>query len=153
MRLLILGGTEFVGRAVAEEALRRGWHVTLFNRGRKEVPPGVASVYGDRTSPDGLSALKPHGQDGWDAVIDTWKGAPRAVRDAALALQDRTARYVYISSRSVYTYPAPPGTAEDGPVVVASADAEDVDYAQAKRGGELAVEAAFGERAVLARVG
>ncbi|HEX5595464.1 MAG TPA: NAD-dependent epimerase/dehydratase family protein, partial [Micromonosporaceae bacterium] len=46
-----------------------------------------------------------------------------------------------------------PGTAEDGPVVVASADAEDVDYAQAKRGGELAVEAAFGERAVLARVG
>ncbi|HEX5540188.1 MAG TPA: NAD-dependent epimerase/dehydratase family protein, partial [Micromonospora sp.] len=153
MRLLILGGTEFVGRAVAEEALRRGWHVTLFNRGRKEPPPGVASVYGDRTSPNDLSALKQHGQDGWDAVIDTWKGAPRAVRDAALALEGRAARYVYISSRSVYTYPAAPGTAEDGPVVVASADAEDVDYAQAKRGGELAVEAAFGERAVLARVG
>ncbi|MFF7652632.1 NAD-dependent epimerase/dehydratase family protein [Streptomyces sp. NPDC007983] len=151
MRLLLLGGTEFVGRAVAEAALARGWQVTVFHRGRHAAPPGVTALHGDRTAPGGLAALE-HGA--WDAVVDTWSGAPSAVRDAARLLAGRARHYAYVSSRSVYAYPAPAGLAEDGPVVEASPDdGDDADYARAKRGGELAALSAFGDRALLARAG
>jgi nucleoside-diphosphate-sugar epimerase len=151
MRLLILGGTEFVGRAVSEEALNRGWQVTAFNRGRQESPPGTVALRGDRTAADGLSALA--GGE-WDIVVDTWTGAPSAVRDSAQLLAARAGHYVYVSSRSVYHHPAPAGLPEDGPLVDASPDdGESVDYARAKRGGELAATAAFGDRALLARAG
>lgn len=160
MKLLILGGTEFVGRAVTEAALARGWDVTVFHRGRHAPPPGVSELLGDRTADDGLAALAGYAEpaDGtytWDLVIDTWSGAPSAVRDAARLLSGRAARYTYVSSRSVYDYPAPAGLPEDGPLVEgASPDADgDVPYAQAKRGGELAVLDAFGGRALLARAG
>ncbi len=160
MRLLILGGTEFVGRAVTESALARGWEVTVFHRGRHAPPPGVAELLGDRTEEGGLAALAAVAPPGdgthtWDVVVDTWSGAPSAVRDAARLLSGRAARCVYVSSRSVYDYPAPAGLDEDGPLVEgASPDAgDDVPYALAKRGGELAVLDAFGDRAVLARAG
>ncbi|MGW2327904.1 NAD-dependent epimerase/dehydratase family protein [Streptomyces sp. NPDC001700] len=150
MRLLMLGGTEFVGRAVIEEALVRGWQVTAFNRGRRGTPPEVTALRGDRTAPGGLAAL----EDGeWDVVVDTWSGAPSVVREAARLLAGRVRTYVYVSSRSVYAYPAPAGQAEDGPVVEASPDSVDVDYAQAKRGGELAALSVFGDHALLARAG
>ena len=77
MRLLVLGGTEFVGRAVVEAALGRGWEVTVLNRGRHRLPHGVRALRGDRTAPDGLAALA---EGEWDAVVDTWSAAPRAVR-------------------------------------------------------------------------
>lgn len=150
MRLLVLGGTEFVGRAVTEEAVARGWDVTVFNRGRHAVPDGVVALRGDRTRADGLAALE---LGVWDVVVDTWSGAPWAVRESAERLSARAYRYVYISSRSVYEAPAPRGLAEDGPVVGGSPDARDAEYAEAKRGGELAALAAFGERALLARAG
>lgn len=166
MRLLILGGTEFVGRAVAEAALAREWEVTVFHRGRHEAPAGVRVLHGDRTAPDGLAALTAGapgtpgtgGTDDtapeWDVVVDTWSGAPSVVLDAARLLADRAGRYAYISSRSVYAYPTPAGLPEDGPLVEgASADAEASDYARDKRGGELAAEAAFGDRALLVRAG
>lgn len=160
MRLLILGGTEFVGRAVTEAALARGWDVTVFHRGRHAPPPGVAELLGDRTAEGGLAALagvaEPNdGSCTWDLVVDTWSGAPSAVRDAVRLLSGRAARYTYVSSRSVYDYPAPAGLSEDGPLVEgASPDAGgDVSYALAKRGGELAALDAFGDRALLARAG
>ncbi|WP_393060417.1 NAD-dependent epimerase/dehydratase family protein [Streptomyces sp. LN549] len=160
MRLLILGGTEFVGRAVTEAALARGWEVTVFHRGRHAPPPGVAELLGDRTAEGGLAALagvaEPNdGSCTWDLVVDTWSGAPSAVRDAVRLLSGRAARYTYVSSRSVYDYPAPAGLSEDGPLVEgASPDAGgDVSYALAKRGGELAALDAFGDRALLARAG
>ncbi|WP_067818001.1 NAD-dependent epimerase/dehydratase family protein [Actinomadura kijaniata] len=148
MRLLLLGGTEFVGRAVTEEALARGWEVTVFHRGRHAPPEGVTALHGDRLADDGLAAL-----DGgrWDTVVDTWSGAPRAVRDAARAV--RADRYVYISSRSVYAFPGGPGMNEDAPVVDGSPDADQEDYARDKRGGELAALEAFGDRALLVRAG
>ncbi|MGW0337176.1 NAD-dependent epimerase/dehydratase family protein [Streptomyces sp. NPDC003011] len=154
MRLLLLGGTEFAGRAVAEAALGRGWDVTVFHRGRHEPPAGVRSLHGDRTAPDGLAALD--GADGdWDAVVDTWSAAPRAVRDAARLLRDRARRYVYVSSCSVYAWPREAGYTEDAPLVEgASADAGQSDYARDKRGGELAAVEAFGaERSLLVRAG
>ncbi|MBC3839731.1 NAD-dependent epimerase/dehydratase family protein [Streptacidiphilus sp. 4-A2] len=151
MRLLILGGTEFVGRAVSDEALTRGWEVTLFNRGRLDSPPGVTALRGDRTEAGGLAEL---GHGTWDIVLDTWTGAPSAVRDSARLLSGRAAHYVYVSSRSVYEFPAPAGLPEEGPVVDADPDDDSPDdYARAKRGGELAALDAFGERALLARAG
>lgn len=150
MRLLILGGTEFVGRALADTAVAKGWQVTVFHRGRNEAPPGTVSLLGDRTAPGGLDRLA----DGtWDVVADTWSGAPSAVRDAARLLAGHADRYVYVSSRSVYTMPTPAGLPEDGPVVDASLDDGEVEYARAKRGGELAAADAFGDRALLVRAG
>ncbi|MEV7419628.1 NAD-dependent epimerase/dehydratase family protein [Streptomyces sp. NPDC089919] len=152
MKLLILGGTEFVGRALTEDALDRGWQVTVFHRGRHAPPPGAAALHGDRTDAAGLVALTGAGE--WDAVVDTWSGDPATVLAAARLLAPRAARYAYISSRSVYTYPSPAGLAEDGPVVDSAPDLTDVPYAEAKRGGELAVEAAFGaDRALHVRAG
>jgi nucleoside-diphosphate-sugar epimerase len=143
-RLLMLGGTEFVGRAVAEAALDQGWEVTVFHRGRHEPPPGVRSLLGDRTTTDGLAALA-DGPGEWDAVVDTWSGAPRAVRDAARLLAGRVSRHVYVSSCSVYAWPARAGYDENAPLVEgASADADGTDYARDKRGGELAALDAFG---------
>lgn len=151
MRLLILGGTEFVGRAVAEAALARGWQVTVFHRGRHEAPAGAVTLLGDRTAPDGLAALA---EGEWDAVVDTWSAAPSVVLAAARLLADRAGRYAYISSRSVYEQPAPAGLNEDGPLVTgASPEAGQTDYAQDKLGGELAAEEVFGDRALLVRAG
>ncbi|MGW2293658.1 SDR family oxidoreductase [Streptomyces violaceorubidus] len=152
MRLLVLGGTEFVGRAVVEAALGRGWEVTVLHRGRHAPPPGARALHGDRTAPDGLAALA---KGAWDAVVDTWSAAPRAVRDAARLLRDRAGRYVYVSSCSVYAWAPPAGYTEDAPLVEgASASAGQRDYARDKRGAELAVSDAFGaDRSVLVRSG
>lgn len=162
MRLLMLGGTEFVGRAVVESALARGWEVTVFHRGRHAPPAGVRSLLGNRTAPDGLAALvdasttgSTTGGHGWDVVVDTWSAAPRAVRDTARLLEGVAARYVYVSSCSVYAWPPTAGYDERSPLVEgASADAEQTDYALDKRGGELAAVEAFGpDRSLLVRSG
>jgi nucleoside-diphosphate-sugar epimerase len=155
MRLLVLGGTEFAGRAVVEAALGRGWEVTVLNRGRHAPVPGVRSLTGDRTAPGGLAALARGDEGDWDAVVDTWSAAPRAVHEAARLLRGRARRYVYVSSCSVYAWAPPAGYAEDATVVEgAEPGAEQRDYARDKRGGELAALDAFGERdSVLVRSG
>ena len=155
MRLRVLGGTGFVGRSVVEVAVARGDDVTVLNRGQRPAIAGATALVGDRRTPDGLAAL---GRDEWDVVVDTWDAEPYVVRDAAAALADRVGRYGYVSSRSVYDFEAATVYMnEDGKVVDASPDAgaagEEVAYAQAKRGGELAAEAVFGDRALLARAG
>jgi nucleoside-diphosphate-sugar epimerase len=112
----------------------------------------VRALHGDRTAPGGLAALS---DSAWDAVVDTWSAAPRAVRDAARLLRDRVGRYVYVSSCSVYDWAPPAGFTEDAPLVEgASPDAEQTDYARDKRGGELAALDAFGaDRTLLVRAG
>ncbi|MDQ0369567.1 NAD-dependent epimerase/dehydratase family protein [Catenuloplanes indicus] len=147
MRLLVLGGTEFVGRAVVEAAVARGWWVTVLNRGRNTVTQsGVVSLRGDRLAPDGLAAL-----DGlsFDAVVDTWSWAPSAVATAASTVS--AGAYAYISSRSVYAWPAAAGATESAPLVPPSDDV--ADYAGVKRAGELAASSVFGDRALLVRAG
>ena len=108
-RLLVLGGSDFVGRAVVDDALARGWDVTVLNRGTAPVPDGVRQLVGDRTRPDGLDALLADDvPQKWDVVVDTWSWAPAAARDAARLLAGRVPgddRYVYASSRSVYPHP------------------------------------------------
>jgi 2'-hydroxyisoflavone reductase len=153
MRLLVLGGTHHVGRAVVEEALARGDEVTTLTRGVSGPPAaGAQARYADRTDPAELrSAL---GDDTWDAVIDTWSFAPRVVRDSAALLADRAGHYGYVSTRSVYTWPIPSRADESAPVVDGDPDSDDgSDYSTAKRGGELATLAYFDGRSVLARAG
>jgi len=153
MRLLVLGGTHHVGRAVAETALARGDEVTTVNRGETGADvPGVRVRHADRTDRAQLgSAL---GDDSWDAVIDTWSRAPRVVSESAALLSGRAGHYSYVSSRSVYTWPIPAGVDESAPVVDGDAGSEQSDdYAAAKRGGELAVLEHFAGPSVLARAG
>jgi nucleoside-diphosphate-sugar epimerase len=153
MRLLVLGGTHHVGRAVVESALARGDDVTTLTRGESGPPAGGANArYADRTDPEALrSAL---GDDTWDAVIDTWSQAPRVVSDSAALLSGRVGHYGYVSSRSVYSWPIPSNADESAPVVDADASSDDgSDYAAAKRGGELAVLEHFNGPSVLARAG
>lgn len=152
MRLLMLGGTAFVGRAVVADALERGWSVTTFTRGVSgDATPGVEQLHGDRTVAADLAMLA--GRD-FDVVVDTWAGAPHAVRDSARMLADRAGCYVYVSSRSVYRSPLPVGADEGAPVVAGDPNSgEEDDYAAAKAGSELAAVAAFGDRALLARAG
>jgi nucleoside-diphosphate-sugar epimerase len=151
MRLLVLGGSSFVGRAVVEDGLRRGWTVTTFNRGHAPVVhERVERLLGDRLDPGDLVPLA---RRTWDYVVDTWSGAPRAARDSAAALADRARHYVYVSSGSVYAPPPPLGADESAQTVDAAPDAVDGEYPSRKRGSELAIEAAFGDRALFARAG
>jgi 2'-hydroxyisoflavone reductase len=153
MKLLVLGGTHHVGRAVVETALARGDDVTTLNRGLTGYqPPGARALHADRTDPAALRAAL--GEEPWDAVIDTWSGAPAVVADAATLLAGRAGHYGYVSSVSVYREPTPRGADESAPTVDADpASTDGGDYQAAKRGGELAAVAAFGDRALLARAG
>jgi len=114
LRLLVLGGTKFLGRAAVEEALARGHEVTLFNRGQTnpELFPEAEKLRGDR---DGdLSAME--GRE-WDAVIDPSGYVPRVVRAGAELLRRSVGHYVFVSSGSVYAEPYVPGYDETAPTV------------------------------------
>src|ERR1700730_1351242 len=116
MRLLVLGGTHHVGRAVTETALRRGDQVTPLTRGVSgPSAPGAEQLHADRT--DGTQLRAALGGRSWDAVIDTWSAAPRVVRESARLLPGRAGHYGYVSSRSVYQWPIAPGAGEGAPVV------------------------------------
>ncbi|HET6873670.1 MAG TPA: NAD-dependent epimerase/dehydratase family protein [Acidimicrobiales bacterium] len=153
MELLVLGGTHHVGRCVVEAALARGWSVTTLNRGLTPIAfNGATTLIADRTVPGALDEVV--GDRVWDAVIDTWSGPPAVVAASASALAGRAGHYGYVSSRSVYTWPIAPGLDETGPVVEGDPTSEDEpDYAKCKRGAELAVLEAFGDRGLLARAG
>lgn len=115
MKLLILGGTRFLGRALVDEALALGYEVTLFNRGRSnpDLYPQLERLRGDR---DGeLDALR--GRQ-WDVVVDTCGYVPRIVRQSAELLAGAVERYIFISSLSVHPFPMPRGTDETGEVAV-----------------------------------
>ncbi|WP_440106075.1 NAD-dependent epimerase/dehydratase family protein [Streptosporangium sp. H16] len=153
MKLLVLGGTHHVGRAIVETALERGDEVSTLNRGLSRSPaPGVRALVADRTDTAAVAAALA-GRE-WDAVIDTWAWAPRVVRDSACLLAGRTGYYGYVSSRGVHRWPWPTRADESAPLVDGDPAGDDsADYAAAKRGGELAVLESFGERALLARAG
>lgn len=108
MRILITGGTRFVGRHIAQAALDAGHEVTLFHRGRSgaDLFPQATHLTGDRDgpldAPGGLGALA---GGSWDATIDTSAYFPRQVRTLAQALGGRGGHYVYISSTSAYSTP------------------------------------------------
>ena len=100
LRILILGGTSFIGPHQVEYALSRGHEVTLFNRGRTNAHlfPEVEKLVGDRNSD--LSALEGRS---WDVVVDnSATNSPAWVERSANLLKDTCERYVFVSTRSVY---------------------------------------------------
>ncbi|WP_030895859.1 NAD-dependent epimerase/dehydratase family protein [Streptomyces sp. NRRL F-5053] len=103
MEILVLGGTWFLGRAVADGAMQRGWNVTVFNRGKSGMAPeGARSVHGDRTVSTDLLRLAQQGP--WDAVIDTSASdlAPRDVLAGSRALEPAADKYIFISTVNAY---------------------------------------------------
>jgi 2'-hydroxyisoflavone reductase len=151
MRLLVLGGTLFVGRHLVEAGLERGHEVTLFNRGRTNADlfPQAERLQGDR---DGdLSALEGRV---WDAVFDPSGYVPRIVRASAEALAESVGHYTFVSSGSVYPF-------EDGshdeqsPVEELEEETEDVTkaYGALKALSEREVERAFPGRTLILRAG
>ncbi|WP_309087765.1 NAD-dependent epimerase/dehydratase family protein [Phenylobacterium sp.] len=100
LRILILGGTGFVGPHQVRYALARGHKVTLFNRGRnpKDWPAEVEELTGDRNTGD----LKSLADREWDVCIDNPTTLPFWVRDAGAALKGRVKHYVFVSTISVY---------------------------------------------------
>ncbi|MEM7735945.1 MAG: NAD-dependent epimerase/dehydratase family protein [Deinococcota bacterium] len=100
MKLLVIGGTRFVGRHLVEEAQKRGHDITLFNRGKSNADlfPAITHIRGDRDVPSELAQLS---AGAWDAVIDTCGYFPRQVREV-LEVIPKDAHYVFISSISVY---------------------------------------------------
>ena len=114
MRILMIGGTRFVGKHIVRAALVAGHEVSVFHRGRTgpELFPEAEHLIGDRDND--LSALA-HGT--WDATIDTCGYVPRQVNELADALAGRGGQYTFISSMSVYAAPPGPGMQEDSPLV------------------------------------
>ena len=113
MRILVLGGTGFIGPHIVRYALARGHTLTLFNRGRTntELFPEVEKLRGDRN--DDLEALK--GRE-WDVVIDNSASIPRWVRQSAELLEDSAELYLFTSSLSVHADFSKEGITEDDPV-------------------------------------
>ena len=114
MKILILGGTGFIGSFQVRYALSRGHEVTVFNRGKShpgKLPKAVEQLIGDRNGQ--LDALK--GRE-WDVVIDNPTTLPVWVRDAAQILKGNVDRYVFISTISVYSDKSQPGMDESGPL-------------------------------------
>ena len=155
MRLLILGGTSFVGRTIVEDLLARGHTPTLFNRGRTgaDLFPGVERLVGDRDNGsyaalDGLS---------WDAVVDVSAYVPRHVEQALAALGDRFGRYVFISTGMVYDHQAVQDEiTESSPRLPPHQGAEDLDdeaYGPLKVACEDALLAQLGHRLSIVRPG
>lgn len=152
MRVLVLGGTAFLGRAVVEHALARGDEVTTFTRGRTgRVPAGAVAVHGDRTVAGDVERLASSGT--WDLVVDTSGFVPAVVQHNSRTLAGRIGRYVFVSSISVYPgWPSEP-VDESSPIHDCAPDAGEVEYGPGKAGCERAVAGVFGERAMLARAG
>jgi 2'-hydroxyisoflavone reductase len=153
-KILILGGTGFIGPHIVEAARAHGHTVTLFNRGKThpELFPDVEKLHGDR---DGhLEALKGRS---WDACIDDAGMVPRIVRQSASLLADSVKQYLYVSSISVYV--------DDSPVLdesrprqklaLADANSEDVGkhYSELKASCEDVVLMYYGPRAAVVRPG
>jgi 2'-hydroxyisoflavone reductase len=153
VRILVLGGTRFAGRAIVEAALGRGDTVTLFNRGitNRGLFPGVETVIGDRS--EDLFAL---GRREFDAVVDVACYDPAAARLSADALKGRVGRYVFVSTVSVY---ASAGTTEaqleDSPLAELKPDVKDPleNYGANKALCEAIIREVYGERALIGRPG
>lgn len=150
LKLLVLGGTGFIGPKIVSYALNRGHEITVFNRGRTNTDlfPAIEHLVGDR---DGqLDALK--GRK-WDAVIDNTGYVPRQVRDSADVLRGSVGRYLFTSTGSVYD-PDQETLSEDARLVtVQDPKSEDVRkyYGQLKVLCEQVVQERFGDSATIVR--
>jgi 2'-hydroxyisoflavone reductase len=152
MKLLVLGGTKFLGRYAVEPALAQGHDVTIFTRGQTnpDLFPEAEHLIGDRDRK--LDALR--GRE-WDGVVDTCGFVPRVVRQSAELLADAVQRYVFVSSISVYADPSQP-LDEGAPLEEledpASENVEQ-DYGALKAAVERVVTEIYGDRGANVRAG
>lgn len=149
LRILILGGTGFIGPNQVEYALARKHKVTLFNRGKTNATlfPDVPRIIGDRNVPGGHDGLK---QGTWDVVIDNPTRNPLWVRGAGEALKGRVGQYLFISTISTYSDNSIVGMDESGPLHTPAAPAvwasnDGANYGPNKVQCELEAKAQFGE--------
>ena len=151
LRILILGGTGFIGPHMVRYAMYRGHDVTLFNRGRTapELFPGVETLIGDRD--DQLDSLR---GGTWDAVIDNSGYVPRHVRDSAELLRDNVGRYLFTSTGSVYNFDQDELTEDAELLPIEDPTSEDVDrfYGPLKVLCENAVTDIYKERGTVMRL-
>ena len=154
MRILIIGGTRFLGRHLVEAALARRHEVTLFNRGQSnpDLFPQLETIIGDREKDlDKLSSRI------WDTAIDVAGYLPRIVRLSAIGLEMSVSRYVFISSLSVYADFRKIGIDESYPVgKIEGESVEEITgetYGPLKALCEKAVREVYGERALIVRPG
>jgi 2'-hydroxyisoflavone reductase len=154
MKILVIGGTRFLGRTFVETALRHGHELTLFNRGQTnpDLFPDVENLKGDRDKD--LSLLK---HRNWDVVLDTCGYVPRVVQKSAELLADSVAQYIFISSISVYADFSKPGLKEDSPLgVLKDKTVEQITndtYGPLKVLCENVVRETFSDRAAILRCG
>jgi nucleoside-diphosphate-sugar epimerase len=156
MRVLVLGGTAWLGGHLATAALERGHHVTCLARGASgRAPTGVEFVRADRDAPD---AYREVAGRMWDVVFDVAR-QPGQVRRAVAALADRSRSYVFVSSCNVYADHRTPGE-DEGAALLPPLDGDVMEtqaaqtYGQAKVACERHVTETFGrERSLIARVG
>lgn len=155
MRVLVLGGTSFVGRAIVDDLLARGHTPVLFNRGRTgpELYPDVERVVGDRDSDDYAGLRDRH----FDSVVDVTAYVPRHVAQVADALGDHRGRYVLISTGMVYDrLLAGEEITEGSPLLPAHRASEvitDDSYGPLKVACEQDAQLLFGDRATMVRPG
>ena len=155
MRLLVIGGSVFLGHAIVTSALRRGDRVTVFNRGRSGTDvPGTEVIRGDRENPGDLRRLVEGRR--WDAVVDTCGYVPRVVGASARLLSAHADAYLFVSSVHAYAgwpeRPVDEGSARHACPPDSGPDAE-VPYNALKAGCERAVEAGFGGRVLIVNPG
>ncbi|MCA0375498.1 MAG: twin-arginine translocation signal domain-containing protein [Gemmatimonadetes bacterium] len=146
LRILILGGTGFIGPGQVPYALDRKHKVTLFNRGKTNADlfPKVPRLIGDRNEPGGHDALK---KGTWDVVIDNPTTNPKWVRDAGLALKGRVGQYIFVSTISVFSDNSIVDMDENGPLhkpVDIDAPFDRNLYGQSKVRSEMEAVAQFG---------
>jgi nucleoside-diphosphate-sugar epimerase len=154
VRILVLGGTVWLGRCIADTAVDRGHHVTCLARGASAAPPDRAEfVRADRDRPDAYAGVS--GVD-WDVVVDVSR-QPGQVRRAVEALADRAGTFVFISSASAYADHGTPGDDESAallPPLEGEVMETMATYGEAKVACEQHVRAAFGpDRSLVIRVG
>ncbi|PZM85423.1 MAG: epimerase [Candidatus Melainabacteria bacterium] len=149
MKLLILGGTVFLGRHIVNAALAAGHEVTTFNRGKHslEEQKSVEKLTGDRS--EDLSALL---KRKWDAVLDTCGYEPEVVAKSVNALKDSVEHYTFISSISTYKGFRTKGMDETAQVKSLE-DGDEPEYGSLKVGCERTVEKVFGNKALIIRPG
>jgi 2'-hydroxyisoflavone reductase len=151
-QILVLGGTRFVGRAVAESALKTGHKVTLFNRGvtNPDLFPAAEKIRGDRTGD--MSELS--GRQ-WDSVIDVAAYEPSVAARSVDALNGSVGKYVFVSTLSVYAdHSTTDAQREQAPVLALDAsDDPGILYGARKAGCEACVVNAFDGHAAIARAG
>lgn len=129
MKLLIIGGTRFLGRHLVTAALEREHEITLFNRGRHSTEANVETIHGDRHTD--VAKLQ---RRRWDALIDTCGMLPTAVRAAADVLRDSVERYVFISTQNAYADVSAPGVTEASPLATLTPEQLEEAYAMDRSG-------------------